>query len=177
MTDPVVAAAARGVMSDEAHGDGRVFPVPQRNDDRGGGEIGGGGDDGGGGEVGGGGEIGGGSEVGGGGAGEVGGGGDDGGRGEGDGWSETRSTTLAGRFGRLRPWESLAARAVAASTTMVAAQTAMAALTGLRGRIREIQCTVAPCIAGGAPDGHSAASKSAASARCDRPRLDRKSVV
>jgi hypothetical protein len=65
----------------------------------------------------------------------------------------------------------LAAAAAAATTTLAA----MAALTGLRCRSfmrrrREIRCTVAPCTVGGGPAGHNAASNSAASLRCERPR-------
>jgi hypothetical protein len=42
-------------------------------------------------------------------------------------------------------------------------------LTTLGRRNREIQYTVAPCTAGGAPTGHSAANSSAASPRWERP--------
>ena len=67
------------------------------------------------------------------------------------------------------------AAAAAAATTMAAMMTALAApkcLTWerqLRWR-RGIRSTVMPSTAGGPPDGHSAASSSAASPRCDRPR-------
>jgi len=87
-----------------------------------------------------------------------------------DGWSETSLTAATARLGTLGLCKSVAARAVPAATTAIAIPAAMAALTPLICRRIQIQCTVKPCTAGGALDGHSAASRSAASPRCDRPR-------
>ena len=87
-----------------------------------------------------------------------------------DGWRETSFTAAAGWLGTVGLCKPVAARAEPAVTTTIAIPTAMAALTPLICRRRKIQCTVKPCTAGGEPDGHSAASKSAASPRCDRPR-------
>ena len=93
----------------------------------------------------------------------------------GEGWSETDRTAATGWFGALGLFATVAARAVAAAATAIAALAAMTALAALMCRSfmrrrKGIWCTVVPCTAGGGPDGHSAASKSAASARCDRPR-------
>ena len=70
--------------------------------------------------------------------------------------------------------EGLATRTTAATATPTVTMPAVA-LTAARGacvrRWRNgIRCTVLPCTAGAAPDGHSAASSSAAAASRDRPR-------
>jgi hypothetical protein len=62
------------------------------------------------------------------------------------------------------------ASAVPAAAATATPLTAMAALSPVIRRNREIRSTVLPCSAGGAPAGHSSASASAASPRCDRPR-------
>lgn len=92
-----------------------------------------------------------------------------------DGWSETDRDAATGWLEAVGRGELVAASAVPAAATAIAAEAAIAALTALTCRSfmrrrRGTLCTVVPCTAGGAPDGHSAASRSAASARCDRPR-------
>jgi hypothetical protein len=86
-----------------------------------------------------------------------------------DGWSDT-DCTVTGWLEGLGLGELVAARAVPAATTEITTPTAMAALTAPIRRSRGIRYTVVPCTAGGAPRGHSAASRSAASPRWDRPR-------
>ncbi len=98
-----------------------------------------------------------------------------------DGWSATCCTVM-GWFEALGPCgEPVAARAIAvpAATTAITTPAAMAASSALTcrrllcrcllRRPRKIRCAVKPCTSGGWPDGHSAASSSAASPRCDRP--------
>src|ERR1700691_1125845 len=107
---------------------------------------------------------------------------------DGVGWSETGCTATAGGapVPCWMPWffETGAARAVPAATTAIPAAIAMAAGIGRRCRSRRgcsrergrgcwwscTRSTAVPCCAAGAPIGHSAASSSAASPRCERPR-------
>lgn len=93
---------------------------------------------------------------------------------DGDGWSETDCTTATGWFGVAGRGELVAASAVPAAAPATATPAMIATLTALRcrslpGRRRDIRCAELPCTAGGGPDGHSAASKSAASPRWERP--------
>jgi hypothetical protein len=94
-----------------------------------------------------------------------------------DGWSEICCTAATGWFEAVAVGggEPVAARAAPAATAAIATPAAIAALTGLKWRSlirrrRGTRCAVVPCTVGGAPEGHSAASRSAASPRCDRPR-------
>src|SRR5580704_2345494 len=107
---------------------------------------------------------------------------------DGVGWRETGCTATGGGVPVpfWVPWffETGAARAVPAATTAIPAAIAMAAGIGRRCRSRRgcsrgrgrgcwsscTRSTPVPCCAAGAPIGHSAASSSAASPRCERPR-------
>ena len=117
------------------------------------------------------------------GGGDVGGGvgdflGDGVGEGEGDGDADgvgesvTCWTAATGWVGVvvLGSRKPVAASAVPAAAMNTAAAATTAALAGLTRRYSGIFSTVIPPTPGGPPDGHSAASSSAASPRWDRPR-------
>jgi hypothetical protein len=77
--------------------------------------------------------------------------------------------TAATEWADVRGPGPLRASAVLAATT-APTPTAMATRSPVIRRNTEIRSTVLPWSAGGAPDSHSAASTSAASPSCDRPR-------
>jgi hypothetical protein len=86
-----------------------------------------------------------------------------------DGWSEI-CCTAATEWAEVRGPGPRAASAAPPAATMATVLTAIAAFNPRTLRNREIRSTVLPWSAGGRPAGHSAASSSAASPRCDRPR-------
>ena len=86
-----------------------------------------------------------------------------------DGWREI-CCTAATEWAEVRGPGPRAASAAPPAATTATALTAIAAFNPRTPRNREIRSTVLPWSAGGAPAGHSAASSSAASPRCDRPR-------
>lgn len=77
--------------------------------------------------------------------------------------------TAATEWAEVRGPGPLSASAVLAATTALT-PTAMATRNPVIRRNSEIRSIVLPWSAGGAPDSHSAASSSAASPSCDRPR-------
>ncbi len=88
-------------------------------------------------------------------------------------WSETCCVAAAGWLrwtGTVALVRRVAASAVPAATTTITTAATKATLIILERRPSQIRSTVKPPTAGGSPDGHSAASSSAASPRCDRPR-------
>jgi hypothetical protein len=85
-----------------------------------------------------------------------------------DSWSEI-CCTAATEWAEVRGPGPLRASAVLAATT-APTPTAMATRSPVIRRDKGIRSAVLPWSAGGAPDSHSAASTSAASPSCDRPR-------